>query len=172
MYFDDLITYRLASILCFHRNGFRDHQEASARTFVYDFPSTVPIEIVSGTNKPPNTTAPALKTCMAGSLGEVNLPISWGKQAALTWFKKNKKLEQYKNSYRKVLRRIIFRICSCISTRFNGKFWCSVKDSELSRAFPFSLSHPRWLLMTFTNSIHLWEFSPVEYDIYNKCLCG
>lgn len=57
---------------------------------MYDFPSTLPVEIVSGTNKPPNTTAPALKTCMAGGLGK-SIPLSLGEnRQPLTCLKKKK----------------------------------------------------------------------------------
>lgn len=138
---------------------------------MYDFPSTLPVEIVSGTNKPPNTTAPALKTCMAGGLGK-SIPLSLGEnRQPLTCLKKKKrkKLEQCK--------KIIFRIWSYISTCFNGKFWCSVKDSELSCAFPFSLSHipgdfwwltptawifenlPQWNMILITNVCVVKPFS-------------
>lgn len=68
MYFDNLKTYLLASILHFHRNVFRDHQEARVRTLVVDFPSTLPVEIVSK-----SSTAPALKICVAESLGEIGI---------------------------------------------------------------------------------------------------
>jgi len=75
MYFDNLKTCLLASILHFHRNVFRVHQEARARTLVVDFPFTLPVEIISGssTDEPPNTTAPALNIYVAESLGEIGI---------------------------------------------------------------------------------------------------
>lgn len=109
MHFDNLKIYRLASILHFHRNMFRDHQEARARTLVLDFPSALPVEIVSesSTNEPPNTTAPALKICVAESLEEID-------RYPLICLKIKKKLDRYRNFYRWILR--MFRICSYIST--------------------------------------------------------